>query len=282
MLKIAFSKKICAPASKVWDVLWTDATYRQWTSVFHEGSHAISDWKNGSEVLFLAPNGDGMYGKIASLVPNKFMSFQHIGSVKNSIKQPIDAETEVWSGAFENYILSEKDGITEISVELESESSFAEFFQEVFPKALDIVKDLSEKEAPFITVEAIIDAPLEKVWHNWTDPKEIIHWNAAAETWCSPRATNDLKVGGRFNYRMEACDGSEGFDFEGTYTQVEPMKKICYTMDDSREAIIVFNTENGKTRIIETFQAENSNSLELQQFGWQAILNNFKQYTEKN
>lgn len=282
MLKISFSKKIHAPASKVWDVLWTDSTYRKWTSVFHEGSYAVSDWKEGSEILFLAPNGDGMYSKIASNIPNKFMSFQHIGNVKNLVKQPLNAESEPWTGSFENYTLTEKDGFTEVLVELDVDSTFADFFKDIFPKALDIVKELSENEAPFITVEATVNAPIEKVWQKWTDPKDIIHWNAAAETWCSPRATNNLKVGGRFNYRMEACDGSEGFDFEGTYTEVEPLKKICYTMDDKRDAIIQFIADGDKTKIIETFQAEKSNPLELQQFGWQAILNNFKQYTEKN
>lgn len=282
MLKISFSKKIKAPAARVWDVLWTDSTYRQWTNAFHEGSHAVSDWVEGSEVLFLTPNGSGMYSKIASLIPNKFISFQHIGSVKDFIKQPFDAETEVWSGAFENYSLTEKDGFTELSVELDSDNSFEDFFKEVFPKALDVVKEISENEHPFITVETIVQAPIEKVWQKWTIPEEIIQWNKAAETWCSPRATNDLKIGGRFNYRMEACDGSEGFDFEGTYTEIEPLKKIRYTMNDNREAEIDFHKDGNNTRIVESFQAEKTNTLKLQQFGWQAILNNFKKHTEEN
>lgn len=145
MLKISFSKKTHAPSTKVWEVLWTDSTYRKWTSVFHVGSYAVSEWKEGSEILFLTPNGDGMYSKIVSKIPNKFMSFQHIGNVKNLVKQPLNAESEAWTGSFENYTLTEKDGVTEIQVELDADNSFVDFFKDIFPKALDIVKELSEK-----------------------------------------------------------------------------------------------------------------------------------------
>ena len=135
---------------------------------------------------------------------------------------------------------------------------------------------------PRITVEVFIEAPREKVWEYWTLPEHSMHWNFASDDWCSPRATNDLRVGGKFNVRMEARDGSMGFDFEGTYTLVEEYKKIKYTMvgDDAREVSVEFVPQADGLRVVETFDAEAENSLEMQKSGWQAILDNFKKYVE--
>ncbi|MCD6019932.1 MAG: putative activator of Hsp90 ATPase 1 family protein [Bacteroidetes bacterium] len=134
-----------------------------------------------------------------------------------------------------------------------------------------------------ITVEATVKAPIEKVWKLWTTPEHIIKWNNASEDWHTPRATNDLKVGGRFLSRMEAKDGSFGFDFTGTYDEVITNERIAYTMGDGRIAIITFSAdESDETRITETFEAESENPVEMQKDGWQAILNNFKTYVEAN
>jgi uncharacterized protein YndB with AHSA1/START domain len=132
-----------------------------------------------------------------------------------------------------------------------------------------------------ITVRAIIDAPVRKVWEYWTEPKHIIHWNNASDDWYTPRAENDLRVGGKFMSRMEARDGSVGFDFEGTYSQVEPQKLIEYFLGDDRKIQVHFDSVGNKTSITEMFDAESENSLEMQEAGWQSILNNFKKYTEK-
>lgn len=132
-----------------------------------------------------------------------------------------------------------------------------------------------------ITVEAIVAAPLMTVWQSWTDPIHITGWNAASDDWYTPRATNDLQVGGKFNARMEARDGSAGFDFEGTYTLVEEGKRIEYVMADGRTVQIAFTEEGEGVRVLETFDTENENSPELQRAGWQAIMDNFKQYTEE-
>lgn len=131
-----------------------------------------------------------------------------------------------------------------------------------------------------ITVEALINAPVDKVWKFWTLPRHIMQWNNANDEWHTPRAENDLRVGGKFCSRMEAKDGSMGFDFEGEYLQLIPQKLIEYRIADGRNVNITFEEEAGKTRVTETFEAENTHSLELQQGGWQAILNNFKNYTE--
>jgi uncharacterized protein YndB with AHSA1/START domain len=131
-----------------------------------------------------------------------------------------------------------------------------------------------------ITIEAIVNRNSPDIWTLWTDPEHITKWNQANDDWHSPRAENDLRVGGRFLTRMEAKDGSMGFDFSGTYDEIIEHKKIHYTMDDSREVETLFNEENGKTKIIITFDAENENPLEMQREGWQAILNSFKRYAE--
>ena len=133
-----------------------------------------------------------------------------------------------------------------------------------------------------ITVEATINAPVEIVWHYWTDPEHITQWNNASPDWHTPTAENDLTVGGKFTSRMEAKDGSMGFDFGGTYTAVTPDSHLAYTLDDDRKVTIDFTSEEDNTKIVETFEAESQNSIELQQGGWQAILNNFKKYAEEN
>jgi len=131
-----------------------------------------------------------------------------------------------------------------------------------------------------LTVETIVNASPEKVWSTWTDPKHITQWCSASDDWHAPHAENDLKVGGKFKTTMAARDGSISFDFEGTYTNVQPGSVIGYTMEDGRKVEITFSEEIGNTKVVETFEAETTNSLEQQQQGWQAILDNFKKYTE--
>lgn len=131
-----------------------------------------------------------------------------------------------------------------------------------------------------ITVKTIINAPVEKVWECWTDPKHIIHWNNASDDWHTPRAKNDLRVGGQFLSRMEAKDGSMGFDFFGQYTKIKKYKLIESTLGDIRKVQVHFDTDGNETLVTEVFEAELENSIEMQKMGWQAILNNFKKYTE--
>lgn len=133
-----------------------------------------------------------------------------------------------------------------------------------------------------ITVRATIQAPLEKVWEYFTKPEHITEWNAASEDWHSPRAENDLRMGGNFSYRMEAKDGSEGFDFTGTYNEVVPHERIAYTMDDGRKAEVVFTAEGDGTQVTTTFDPETMNTPEMQRSGWQVILDNFKKHVEGN
>lgn len=131
-----------------------------------------------------------------------------------------------------------------------------------------------------ITVATTINAPVEKVWEYWTAPEHIKKWNSASDDWHTPHAENDLRTGGRFSSRMEARDGSMGFDFGGVYDEVKIHEQIDYTMGDDRKVHIAFSGEGNHTAITETFDAENTNPVDMQQAGWQSILDNFKRYTE--
>ena len=144
MKKLNFSIEIKAPKEKVWRILWDDITYRKWTGAFSEGSYAVSDWEEGSKILFLSPNGEGMFSTIAKKIPNEFMSFKHLGTVKAGVEQPETDETKSWSGSTENYKLEGNDGVTKLAVDMDVTEDFEQYFQDTFPKALERVKDLAE------------------------------------------------------------------------------------------------------------------------------------------
>ena len=133
-----------------------------------------------------------------------------------------------------------------------------------------------------ITVETTIKAPVAKVWEYWSKPEHITKWCNASDDWHTPRAENDLREGGSFSSRMEAKDGSMGFDFGGIYDVVRNHQYIEYTMGDGRKVNITFTSQGNKTKLVESFEAESTNPVEMQRGGWQAILDNFKKYTEAN
>jgi uncharacterized protein YndB with AHSA1/START domain len=131
-----------------------------------------------------------------------------------------------------------------------------------------------------ITVRATVNAPVESVWKHWTSPESVTQWNHASDDWHSPKASNDLRKGGKFSFRMEARDGSFGFDFEGIYDKVIVNKQIDYTMPDGRKVKTIFYPNSDKTEIVETFEAESTHTLDQQRDGWQSIMNNFKIFAE--
>ncbi|MDI1307773.1 MAG: SRPBCC family protein [bacterium] len=139
---------------------------------------------------------------------------------------------------------------------------------------------MDKNNKTLITVETVINAPIETVWDKWTNPDDIVKWNNASDDWQTTRAENDLKVGGKFVSRMEAKDGSMGFDFSGTYDNIKQNELIEYTADDNRKVTVHFSNAADKTKVIEIFEAENENPIAMQQSGWQSILDNFKEYTE--
>ena len=138
----------------------------------------------------------------------------------------------------------------------------------------------TESKAIAVTVEAIVKAPVDKVWTCWNEPKHITQWAFASDDWHAPHAENDLRKDGTFKTTMAAKDGSMSFDFEGVYTAVETNKRIAYTMTDGRTVTIEFTPEGQSTRVVETFDAETQHAVDMQRAGWQAILDNFAKYTE--
>ncbi|MBK6867979.1 MAG: SRPBCC family protein [Burkholderiales bacterium] len=131
-----------------------------------------------------------------------------------------------------------------------------------------------------ITIETTVNAPIERVWAAWNDPRAIEQWNAASPDWHTPRASVDLREGGTFRSRMQAKNGSMGFDFEGTYTRIEPQRLIEYAMGDSRTVRVEFIPDGDAVTVRETFDAEGTHSVEQQRQGWQAILDNFARHVE--
>jgi uncharacterized protein YndB with AHSA1/START domain len=130
------------------------------------------------------------------------------------------------------------------------------------------------------SVETTINAPLDEVWRCWLTPEDIVQWNNASDQWYKPKAENDLTVGGKFVYKMEARDGSFSFDFSGTYEKIEEKKLLEYVLTDGRRVSVAFEESVGTTTVTETFEPEAENTLETQKAGWQSILDNFKKYVE--
>ena len=144
MTRMTFTTKIQADKSKIWDVLWGDSTYPQWTSAFFEGSHAeCEDWSEGNIVFFLSPDKNGMFSRIDKCIPNEVMTFKHLGMVKDGEKQPVNEE-ESWYGNLESYYLTQEDDGVLLKAELDTEESYVESMNKSFGKAFEIVKKLSE------------------------------------------------------------------------------------------------------------------------------------------
>jgi uncharacterized protein YndB with AHSA1/START domain len=143
MKKLKFTQLINAPRNKVWDTLWNDETYRAWTRAFNESSYAESDWNEGSKIRFLSNNGEGMHSVIDTKRPNEEMTFRHLGEVKDFKELPVD-ENKSWYGALESYRLKDVNGQTELSVEMDIEEDYQDYFEKSFPQALGKVKELSE------------------------------------------------------------------------------------------------------------------------------------------
>lgn len=167
-------------------------------------------------------------------------------------------------------------------METDIEDGYIEYMSQIWPTALDALRSICEDNLlPFtpITIETIIPATLAKVWDSWTNPESVTQWNFASPDWYCPKAVNHLAVGEKFVYTMAARDGSMSFDFSGTYTQIDPHKLIRNQLDDGRMMTVIFKSiDTEQTKVIETFEAEDINTLDLQRQGWQAILDNFRQY----
>lgn len=280
MQKQQFHATINAARNFVWHALWQDAHYRNWTSAFSSGSYAESEWKEGAEIKFLDGKGQGMYGIIEKMEEPSVMVFKHLGEIAGNEKK----EPGTWAGATESYTLTEQDGKTLLTVEMDVEENWLDYFLKTWPLALEKLKAIAESDAiKKITVQTTVNVAVEKVWEAWSTPQDIMQWNNASPDWHTPKASNDLREGGSFSATMAAKDGSMSFDFAGVYDTVKTHEQIAYTLADGRKVNILFEQKNGGTHITETFEAESIHPLTMQQAGWQAILDNFKKYSqEKN
>jgi uncharacterized protein YndB with AHSA1/START domain len=145
MEKLKFSTSINASKERVWNILWDDASYRAWTSAFAEGSYAKTDnWKEGTKVLFLDPKGSGMVSRVAKNKPNEYMSFKHLGEVRDGVEDTTSDRVKAWSGSTEDYTLTEENGKTTLTIEMDITDEFKDMFEKIWPKALKKVKELSE------------------------------------------------------------------------------------------------------------------------------------------
>lgn len=142
---LEFKIEINAPKEKVWSVLWDDETYRKWTAVFCEGTYAVSDWKEGSKIQFLSPNGEGMNSVIDKKIDNEYMAFKHLSEIKNFQVMPVNDATKEWTGAMETYRLTEDKGVTVLEAKIDVVDKYVDYFKTTFPKGLEMAKKLSEE-----------------------------------------------------------------------------------------------------------------------------------------
>jgi uncharacterized protein YndB with AHSA1/START domain len=275
MKDLVFEVELKATPAQVWHSLWSESQYPRWTRAFCEGSYAVSDWKTGSDILFLGPSGDGMFSKIVENTPLEKMDFMHIGEVKNYVNQQAESE---WGENHETYTLIPIENGTLLKVQLQTVDAFESYFNETFPRALTLLKQ--SVEADTITVEATVMAQANKVWDCWNSPSHVVNWNSASDDWHTPKSENDLVLGGQFKHTMAAKDGSFSFDFVGTYTEITPEKGLKYVMEDGRKAEVMMVSKKDVVQVIVTFDPEQQNPKEIQQGGWQGILNNFKKYVD--
>ena len=284
-------EKIITSASKeaIWNTITERNKYQLWAETFTKRSYFEGGWTKGDKIRFLAANKDGgldgMISEIAENDPYKFISIRHLGYIYNGVEDTTSEEIKSWAPFYENYTIREiDDKMCELMLEMDATDDFYAMFLELWPKALVKIKEISETFglAPaMLTCEAIIDTSLNHVWECWTNPNNVMNWNAASPDWHCPNATNNLFENGQFSYTMASRDGQMSFDFKGTYTKVIPFKQIKFALEDKRKVTIDFEEEENKIKVCEKFEGETKNLLFLQQMGWQAILDNFKAYTEQ-
>jgi uncharacterized protein YndB with AHSA1/START domain len=238
-------------------------------------------------MLFLAPNTqgqmEGMVSTIAENKPHAFLSIKHLGFIKNGVEDTQSDEIKAWAPSFENYTLKEANGGTELSVDMDTTEQYHQYFEQTWPLALQRLKEIVETgRSTTVTVGTTVRAPREKVWECWTEPSHIVKWCHASEDWEAPHADNDVRVGGKFKTVMAAKDGSTRFDFEGVYTKVKQYELIEYVINDGRRVNVQFTSLPDSIQLTETFEMEKIHPEQVQRAGWQAILDHFQIYTERN
>ena len=267
--------EINASVEKVWLALTNATEFNKWM----KRVSVETNWKQGSEITYTCYDQNG-----------KVMQWEGMDMIwKGNIKTVVSNKelTCIYpnqsTGLIEESYLIEKLGDHKtklLQIQTVTTQAVADGYKEGTLHSLQLLKKHLETMSTKITVSATVNAPIAKVWDYYTQPDHITKWNFASDDWQCPKAENDLRVGGKCSARMEAKDGSFGFDFETTYTKVEIPRELAYTMADGRMASTSFETIEQQTLVSTTFDPEKENPLEMQQQGWQMILNNFKKYAE--
>lgn len=264
--------------------------YTYWTEAFHPGSTFIGNWNEGSKIQFIGPDENGKMGGITSHIvkniPFQEIWIEHLGLIADGKEDFESDEVKAWAPSYERYFLEKTEKGTRFRLEMQANDDWYEMMKEGWEKSFVLFTELTNN---LLHVSVEVSAPLEKVWEYFTNAEHIIHWNFADESWHCPKAINDLQVGGKLVATMAAKDGSASFDFETRYTKIVPLEYFEYAMEalpelevkEIRRAVVQFTKTPNGTRIEEIFEAEKINSKELQQSGWQAILENFKKYVEQ-
>lgn len=283
MLQLHFSIRIQAPRQRVWYTLISADGYKAWTKAFNpHGSWFEGDWSQGSTITFLWPypqNPDRIWGMRATVAENtqfEKIVLSYIWEVSNS-ELNTDSDRV---GITESYTLEQVWTETVLSVQVGMLEAYADFMETSRNQALQDLKQLCEVAFPKITVQQRVTGDIGTIRDLWTLPQHITQWNQASPDRHCPKATNDLQVSWRFCSTMAARDGSFSFDFGGTYTEVLPQQKISYIMDDGRTATVLFEELDGAVLLTETFDAESTHSLELQEQWWGAIMASFAAYAQ--
>jgi uncharacterized protein YndB with AHSA1/START domain len=287
MKKLNLEIEINATPENVWDSVVNKTKYNRWTSAFQETSHFEGGWNKGDKIRFLGFNAEGQkMGMVSEIAESRFpeyISIKHLGNIFNGIEDFTSEEVKKWAPSFENYTIERTAGNTAVfKLDMVVPEDYYDMFMQMWPNALNLLKQVSEESAGTkITISALINAELQKVWDYWTGPAHIVNWNFASDDWHCPFAENDLRENGKFRSTMASRDGKMSFDFEGVYSLVKHHEVIQYRMADGREVQVWFSRDGNATRVTETFDAENVHPVELQRNGWQSIMNNFKKYVEK-
>lgn len=244
------------------------------------GQNLWGEWTKGSDIRFINEDGkeSGMLSEIAESSWPELISIKHRGVVINGDEDYDSPLAREWSGGFETYrFIPQKDGSTIFSVEQDLLEAYAEEFTANWGKSFDRMAALIETDPDFgkiITLRERSSCPPEEIWERLVTPEKVMTWNYASDDWYSPAAENNLEVGGEFHYEMTAKDGSESFDFWGTYTEIEAPRKLSFVLSDRRTVSIDISEKPYGSLMEEGFEAEKQNDMNLPRQGWQNILKN--------
>ncbi len=288
MKQLNASIRIHASKERVWQTVTNRDLYQMWTESFSPGSDYEGSWEKGAKILFYGVNEygekEGMSSEIADTRPYEYISIRHVGLLLHGKEDNTSEKAKKWTPSYENYSLKEESpDVILFSVEQTVPEEMSGMFTDMWNTGLLKLKEVAETgTSNTVSIMAYVKAPLERVWNCYNEPEHVTQWAFASDDWEAPSSTNDLRVGGKFTTRMASKDGKHAFDFSGVYTAVDPQKEIRYGMEDGRKVSVTFDPQQQSVKVVVTFDIEHENPRYLQRDGWQAILNNFKKYTEQS